>query len=362
MHRPDAVKPRGGATIALWIVAVIAIGFVLRVLAPILVPFVLAVFLLLLVTAVAGFVKRVFPSLPDWTGTAAGVLAVLLFFVASVLIVADQAGSVAAQSSRIVSRVEGLIATVARAVGAEPVSLRTVADGPWLQSLAGSVFRSLQGFAGGLILVVIYLGFLLASRTQLRAKLSVLFPDQERRGRAEEVFHTVARGTQEYMWVQTVTGLMIAGASWLVMILVGQDNAALLALIIFLTSYIPVMGPLFGVTIPALFGLVQFDGLREPLILLASLQAINFVINNLLTPKMQADRLNLDPVVVLLGLGLWSFIWGLPGGLLSVPLMVMIMALATALPKLRWLAVLLSKDGRIEIGRARGGIASKTNG
>lgn len=346
MNGPET-RRGGGQQVALGIVAAVAAGFALKVLGSILVPFVLAVFLLLLVNAVARLQRRLLPDWPGWTGTAAGVTAVVLFLAVCIFIVADQAGAVADQSSRIVGRVEQLIAWGANMVGAKPVSLRTVVDGPWVQAFAGSVLRAVQGFAGGLILVAIYLAFLIAARTQTQAKLARLFTQPERHAEAERVIRTVRRGTEEYVWVQTVTGIMIAAASWLVMLLVGQENAALLALIVFLTSYIPVIGPLLGVCVPALFGLVQFDSLREPLIVFVALQAINFVINNLLVPRMQADRLNLDPVVIVLGLGFWSYIWGVPGALLSTPLTVAVMAVAAELPALRWLAILLSKDGKL---------------
>ena len=72
-----------------------------------------------------------------------------------------------------------------------------------------------------------------------------------------------------------------------------------------------------------------------------------FLIENVLLPKLQSDRLNIDPVFILLSLGFWGLMLGLPGALLSTPLTVVVMAIAAEFKGTRWLAILLSKDGEL---------------
>ena len=72
-------------------------------------------------------------------------------------------------------------------------------------------------------------------------------------------------------------------------------------------------------------------------------------IENIILPKLQADRLNLDPVFILLSLGFWGALLGVVGALLSTPLTVVVMAIAAEFDGARWLAVLLSKDGELAI-------------
>ena len=151
---------------------------------------------------------------------------------------------------------------------------------------------------------------------------------------------------------------MIAGGSWLAMIVVGLDNALFWAFLIFLASYIPIIGGFVGIVFPALFGLVQFDTLWQGFVLLGVLYGIQFVVGNIITPRMQGDSLNIDPVVVLLALALWGAIWGLPGMFLSTPLAVMAMtgaapmaALVGSLPVMAgspgWLADLQRETRRL---------------
>ena len=75
------------------------------------------------------------------------------------------------------------------------------------------------------------------------------------------------------------------------------------------------------------------------------LQALLFIVGNLIQPRMQGDNQNIDPVVVLLALALWGKMWGVPGMFLSTPLAVMAMAILAEFKGSRWMAVLLSGDG-----------------
>ena len=90
------------------------------------------------------------------------------------------------------------------------------------------------------------------------------------------------------------------------------------------------------------------------------LQAIQFVVGNIILPRMQGDSLNMDPIVVLLSLAFWGLIWGMTGMFLSTPLTVMVMVILAQFDGTRWLAVLLSADGQPEKLRDRHLVAAPT--
>ena len=90
---------------------------------------------------------------------------------------------------------------------------------------------------------------------------------------------------------------------------------------------------------------MQFPAYWPALILLVGLQAILFVVGNMIQPRMQGDNQNIDPVVVLLSLALWGQLWGVVGMFLSTPLAVMAMAVLAEFKGSRWMAILLSGDG-----------------
>lgn len=338
---------KGG--VALGIVAAVAAAAAARELASILVPLVIAVFLMIMVETIARVIRTQLPALPRWIGLAIGIVALAAALVGSVWVVGAYAAGLVGQAAEVSTRIDALLADLAVRFGTSPVSIDRLIGEEQITALGTGLLSELQGFASGVLFVAIYLGFLLASRRSLTLKFGRLFAHDGARPNARRVVHRVRDATEQYVWVQTVTGIAIALASWALMAALGLSNAPLLAFIIFLTSYIPVVGPFLGVFIPPIVGLAEFDGWTRSLLLLGGLQAINFAINNVIVPRMQSDRLNLDPIVVLLSLGFWTWLWGLPGAFLSTPLTALAMAITAEIASVRWIAVLLSKDGEPSI-------------
>ena len=238
-----------------------------------------------------------------------------------------------------------MIAKLAGAVGvAVPPTLGQILSSLSPTAFVGRVADGLRGFATDAVLVLIYLGFLLASRQGFERKAGALFAVRRAPPRAE-LFLRIRDAIEQYLWIQAVTCGMIALASWAVMAALGLDNALFWAFAIFIVGFIPIIGGAVGILAPPLFALVQFDGWWRAAAMLACLQVINFIVGNIIYPRMQGKSLNLDPVAVLLSLAFWGAIWGLPGMFLSTPLTVMAMVILAQFHSTHWIAVLLSSDG-----------------
>ena len=165
------------------------------------------------------------------------------------------------------------------------------------------------------------------------------------RTEARQTFNRIRQGVEGYVWVQTVSGLMIAVPAGIVMVVLGLDHAVFWAFLIFVASYIPVIGGAVGTILPPVFALLQFPTLVQPFIIFVALQAIGFVVGSIIQPRMQGSSLNVDPVVVFLSLAFWGALWGLVGAFLSTPLTVMVMAILAQFKSTHWIAVMLSSDG-----------------
>ncbi len=214
------------------------------------------------------------------------------------------------------------------------------------QRYIGAAAQSLQNFAASAVLVLIYLGFIIASRRGFNRKIVSLFPQGGERDKAMVLFHRIRDGVEQYLWIQTVTGLMIAVGAWVAMAALRLDNAFFWAFLIFLAAYIPILGGAIGCFLPPLFALVQFpESFWPAIILFVTLQTIFFVVGNIVLPRMQGDSLNMDPTVVLLSLAVWGALWGVPGMFLSTPLTVAFMVILAQFDGSRWIAILLSEDG-----------------
>jgi AI-2 transport protein TqsA len=310
-------------------------------------PFVLAVFLLIMVDGMARALQTRVPAFPKWAALPCAIVAIVALFAFTIWVAVDNAGDFAGQAPTYTARINALLSQGAQAMGL------TVT--PTLSSLlaelnpsrfVGLLARGLSHFAEASVFVLIYLGFLVASRQGFASKTRELFTTDGEMAEARRVFDRVRRGVENYIWVQTVVGVLITAASAALMAATGLSHIPFWCLIIFLANYIPAIGAAVGVLFPAVFGLAEFDGLTRSVILVVGLESIHFVVSHVIQPRLQGKSLNLDPIVILLALAFWGVIWGVVGALLSTPLTVMAMAIFAEFRDTKPLAVLLSSDGR----------------
>jgi predicted PurR-regulated permease PerM len=331
---------------ALVILAVIAGGATLYALAGILTPLALAMFLAVMID---GFARSLQHRLPHVSKKAALPLAVvisILLFGGTAFFVAQNATGFATQLVTYGPKLDAVIAQVATMAGVRhPPTFIGIIRGLDATKYLGLVAHAVQDFASTALFVLVYLAFIIASRRGWERKAVGLFPQREERQEAVVAFLRIRDGVERYLFVQTITGLMVAGLSWIAMVAVGLHDALFWAFLIFLAVYIPVAGGVFAGVAPPLFALVQFPGYTRAIILFAALQAIGVIIGNVVYPRMQGRSLNIDPVIVLLSLAFWSAIWGLTGAFLSTPLTVMAMVILAQFNGSRWVAVILSADG-----------------
>ena len=340
-------KPFKALQVAGIVTATILTGFALWALGRILEPFVLALFLLIMIDGLARAVRTHVPMFPRPAALPAAFALIVAAFGLALWFIVDNATAFAAESAAYTARINALLEAGAHRFGltVTPTTtslIRTLNPARYAGVLAGAVSH----FAEGAVFVLIYLGFLAASRRGFAAKARELFPSEDERAEAARIFERVRRGVESYIWVQTVVGLIITALSAVLMLATGLTHVPFWCVIIFLANYIPAIGAAIGVLFPVAFGLVEFDSLTRVLVLLAGLEAIHFAVSHVVQPRMQGQSLNLDPIVVLLALAFWSVLWGVVGAFLSTPLTVMAMAVLAEFKSTRPLAVLLSSDGK----------------
>ena len=349
MKLPISLQTSSVTRNALVLIAVVAAGAALYWLRDILTPLAMAIFLMIMIDGVKRVIEERTP-LPSRFAGAAALVVVVIGFLLSIWIIVDGAASfftdASGVSASIGPRLDHIIGDVSGLVGiSDPPTLNELIAGIDLRGWLTQAAMQAQGVASGAFFVMVYLGFLLASQAGFRKKIVAMFPERGARNEAMEVFNRVRGGVEGYLWVQAVTGAMICAVAWGLMRAVGLQNAEFWTFVIFIVGFIPVLGGAIAGLAPPLFALVQFESYWPALVLLIGLQALLFIVGNLIQPRMQGDNQNIDPVVVLLALALWGKMWGVPGMFLSTPLAVMAMAILAEFKGSRWMAVLLSGDG-----------------
>jgi predicted PurR-regulated permease PerM len=344
---PMSISPSITGRNALVFLAVVAGAAALYWMRGILTPLAMAVFLAVMIDSFARVLLMRVPRFPKALALPAAIILSIAMFAAAVWVVTANGASFVGQMRDYAPRLNEVIAKVASLVGIKVApTIGDLIDQLDPSKYAGAAAQSLQNFASNAILVLIYLGFIIASRRGFSRKIVALYPHRAERDGAVQLFQRIRNGVEQYLWIQTVTGLMIAAAAWVVMMLLRLDNALFWAFLIFVAAYIPILGGAVGCILPPLFALVQFpDSFWPALILFGALELIFFVVGNVILPRMQGDTLNMDPTVVLLSLAVWGALWGVTGMFLSTPLTVAAMLILAQFDGTRWIAILLSEDG-----------------
>lgn len=335
--------------IAIVIIAVIVSAAAFRWMSTILTPFAIALFLMVIIDGFARVLEHRVPGFPKKLAMPVALIISSLVFVVITYLVADNVNSFVQRMIGYGPKLNTLIGHIGGELGIDVppnigALIQKLNPGQYVSTVAGS----LRSVTEGALFALIYLGFMLASRHSFKRKVVTLFREHEQREHAVKLFTRIRSGVERYLWVQTVTGLLIAGSSYALMAFIGLDNALFWAFLVFIAAYVPILGAAVGVLLVPVFALVQFDTYWQAIALFAGAEAIHFVVGNILATRMQGDSLNVDPVVVLLSLAFWGAIWGVPGMFLSTPLTVTAMVILVQFPGTRWIAVLLSSDGAPE--------------
>lgn len=199
----------------------------------------------------------------------------------------------------------------------------------------------LQGTATFSVIALIFTILGLLEVDTVAAKLRGL-PNQAFGASLVRAASQAAKKLQKYMRVRTVmsvmTGIIVFGFAKLI----GLPLAAEWGVIAFALNYIPFIGPFVATLAPTLFAFAQFESWQMALFVFACLNIIQFVVGSYLEPRVAGSALSISPFVVLLAVFLWSFLWGIAGAFIGVPIVIAILTVCEQYPASRWVSQVLA--------------------
>ena len=213
----------------------------------------------------------------------------------------------------------------------------------YARSIASSLTSILA--SGGLILI--YLGFLFLEQGHFNKKITALVSDREREEDINKLLHRIRDDIQKYVIIKVFTSSLTGILSYVFLRFMEVDFAGVWGLIIFLLNFIPTVGSIVATIFPALIAFAQSDGYSLFFIVLSGVGLIQICIGNILEPRLTGSSFNLSPIVILLNLALWGYIWDIPGMFLCVPFLIIITIILSHFPQTRPIAVMLSSDGKL---------------
>jgi predicted PurR-regulated permease PerM len=225
-------------------------------------------------------------------------------------------------------------------------NLLTFDIGP--ESHIRNVFRAAVGnfleFLTATFVVLIYLIFLMAERVSLPGRVTRAF-GEAKAGEIMAVVEAINRAVHDYIALKTFVSFLQGFLSFVVLAAFGVEFAVMWGVLIFLFNFIPYIGSVVAVSLPILLSFLQYaEEPWRPLVIALLLLLIQRVVDNFVEPRLTGQKLGLSPLIVLLSLAFWGWLWGVVGMILAVPLTVIAKIILENIRETRPLARLMSNE------------------
>lgn len=349
-----ANEPPGKSALARWRDALLIATLIISGLyagAGFLIPLTLAALIFVLITALSERITRLQAGgrhAPQWLGYLLATAATFLGLFAVTYVLANQASQFARALPYYEAQMDTALARIAGLLGEEIVAfVRTNFIQIDMSRLAVSALGSAGSFLSTFFLICLYVVFMIGERAVFGTKIELAARDQKLRQEIRKISDAISKSLQRYVSVKSFVSVLTALFSYAVFRLLGLEFAETWAVLTFALNFIPSIGSVVAVILPALVALIQFETITPFLVITLGCGSVQFLVGNVLDPALTGRSLNLSTFMVILALTFWSAIWGLLGAFMSVPLTVCILIVFAHIPAMRPLAILMSKDGHL---------------
>jgi predicted PurR-regulated permease PerM len=192
-----------------------------------------------------------------------------------------------------------------------------------------------------LFVTLLILYFMLASGDRMLRALIEVLPRFSDKRRAVEIAGEIQASIASYLLTIFLMNAAVGILVGIAMALCGMGHPTLWGAVAFLLNFVPIIGPLIGIAIFFVAGLVTLAWPFPAVAPAICYALIHFFEGEMFTPHLVARRFELNPVLVILSLLFWDAIWGIPGALLAVPLLAIIKIFADRVDSLKSLGHLI---------------------
>ena len=192
------------------------------------------------------------------------------------------------------------------------------AQGP---TLLTRLFTGTRNFASGFFTTVLFLFFLLVSGDIFLHRLVEILPRFRSKRQVVEISQKIESDVSAYLVTITIMNAAVGTATALAMWLTGVGDPILWGTVAFLLNYVPILGTALGVLIFLLAGLLTHDTLWQSLLPAGLYFGFHLIEGETVTPMLLARRFTLNPVLVIISLVFWFWMWGIVGVILSMPML-----------------------------------------
>jgi predicted PurR-regulated permease PerM len=331
----EAAEPRrsvGLDTIFLGGLFVLAVLTALYAAAEIVLPIVLAFVLNLVFQPVLRALEHA--RLPRVVGALVIVLSLVGVVVVLAVLLSGPLAAVIAQLPDIVPRLQARLSFLGPAMRSLQHAVDHVQDlgpgaGPAVVAvestpLPARLLLAIRPIAGGAFTTVLVLFFVLVSGDLFLRRLIEVLPNYKEKRQAVEISQQIEADISGYLATITVMNTLVGVATGIVMWLLGLGSPLLWGTLAFLLNFVPILGPTAGFVIFLVAGLVTIDPFWAAFLPAVLYLVIHIAEGETVTPMLLAARFTVNPVLVVLGVVFWYWMWGVPGAILSTPMVAIV--------------------------------------
>jgi predicted PurR-regulated permease PerM len=354
LHMPVDIR-----SMSLVVLAILASLFVLHWAKAVLIPVMLGILFSYALSPIVNWMER--KRIPRWLSAAVLLFAILGGTGATVWSLRGQATQLVEALPAAAQKLTSVLRTRA---GAAPTPLETVqkAASQLEQAARGESEANARGvtrvviepkrfnikdylWSGGIGLaaligqftVVIFLTYflMLSGDTFRRKMLKLAGPNLSDKKITLQALHEVADQIQRYLQVQVLTSVVVGVLTWLALMALGLENAAVWGIAAGVLNLIPYVGTVIIAGASAMVAFLQFGTLDMALLIGGASLVIHAITGNLLTPWLTSRASRMSPVAVFVGMLAWGWLWGVWGLLLGIPILMMVKAVCDRVEDLK---------------------------
>ncbi|PJA97929.1 MAG: hypothetical protein CO128_09975 [Ignavibacteriales bacterium CG_4_9_14_3_um_filter_30_11] len=367
------------------VIGLVVIVFILKELSHIIIPFVVAYFLFFLFSPISNYCEK--KKIPSSVTVILEVIITIIFAWLISTLVISSAIKFGNEVPEYINRFNSIVKDTALAFGIndpffKDFSLQKIISNIDYKLLAGGIFTSTFSTAGNVLIVLFFFVFVFTGHNTVYSAFRKRFvtkkvepeldklknkyyinskdpnPDfshwmgnkfnierNEQEEKLSNTFKAITEQIQKYLISKMAINLGAGITVTIILSLLNVDFPIIWGLFVFLFNFIPALGSTLALLLPTLMALVQFESIGFAILIAVILAGIQTLFFNLLEPNILGKKLNLNPLVILLAVLAWGYVWGIAGMLLSVPLTAIInIILSNSESKdLRFISDLMSK-------------------
>jgi predicted PurR-regulated permease PerM len=212
------------------------------------------------------------------------------------------------------------------------------------ESLLQQMMVHAKEAAVGAFMMLVLLYFLMASDDFFLRKVVRVFPRLRDKIRAVEIGRIIEQEIGRYYLTYSLINVGVGTVVAAAMYVLGMPNPILWGLMVAVLNFVPYLGPVISLTVIGVVSLLTFDTLHEaawPPLAYLFIEAIQ---GNVVQTLAFGRSLSLNPVAIFVALLFWGWLWGAPGILLAVPILVAVKVASTHIDSLKPIAEFLDRN------------------